>query len=378
MKRLLFLLSVASLLNAGEQATIPVVDLNDFYDDAKHEIFMQELSDALHTYGFFAVKNVGMDPAVINEAFTAFKGFCSLDPDVKDRSNARGNNGQRGYVAFRTEVAKGAKFADFKEYYHVSPELTEEQYERLGYYRNVWPEEYDLRGPVLRYIRELEKYKLPLEKAFSELLGQREDFVSNMTGEGDCLMRLIHYPAPDLQDPNDQAVWAGAHTDIDFYTILPPATAEGLELQTKEGEWILVHVPDDTFIVNVGDFFENISNGYFRSGPHRVKSPLGKSDQERYSIVFFIHPRSTDQMGPLENMIEFTGGVRKFANATRWELLMERLVDTNVATESMMEELSKSGLMERLIEVGRASPDAMKRLKERGLASEAVLAELEK
>jgi isopenicillin N synthase-like dioxygenase len=191
-------------------------------------------------------------------------------------------------------------------------------------------------------------------------------------------MRLIHYPAPCLQGANDQAIWAGAHTDIDLYTILPPATADGLEVQMKDGEWIPVHVPEDTFIVNMGDFFQNMSNGYFRSGPHRVKSPLGKSHEERYSIVYFIHPHSQDRMDPLSHMIEKTGGVQKFAHATRWELLMERLVDLNLATEAMMKELSASGLMERLIEVDRASPDAMRRLQEHGLASEAVLSALSK
>jgi hypothetical protein len=122
----------------------------------------------------------------------------------------------------------------------------------------------------------------------------------------------------------------------------------------------------------MGDFFQNLSNGYFRSGPHRVKSPVGKSD-ERYSIVYFIHPHSKDRMDPLPEMVEKTGGVKLFANATRWELLMERLADLNLASPAMLEELSQSGVMERLIAVGRASPDAMKRLKEQGFASEAVL-----
>ncbi len=378
MKWFSLFLALTITLSADEKSTIPVVDLDDFYNEEKHDSFMQELSHALETYGFFAVKNVGMDPVVVQEAFEAFEEFCNLDRDQKMLSSSSTNNGQRGYIPFQREVAKGSKYPDLKEFFHVAPERTEEQYERLGYYRNIWPEEVNLKEPIIRYIRALETYKKPLEKAFSELLMQKQEFITEMTEEGDCLMRLIHYPAPNKGDANTQAIWAGAHTDIDMYTILPPATAEGLELQLANGEWIPVHAPADTFIVNMGDFFENLSNGKFRSGPHRVKSPLGKGDQERYSIVYFVHPHSLDPIDPLASMIEETGGVRKYATATRWELLMERLVDLNLASEAMIRELSASGLMERLIEVGRASPDAMQRLKDHGVASEAVLEELSK
>lgn len=68
-------------------------------------------------------------------------------------------------------------------------------------------------------------------------------------------------------------------------------------------------------------------------------------------------------MDPLAHLIDWTGGVRRYAEATRWELLMERLADLTLATPEMLEELAKSGLMERMIEVGRASPDAMRQLK---------------
>ncbi|MBM3202077.1 MAG: isopenicillin N synthase family oxygenase [Chlamydiae bacterium] len=367
-----FFILAASCLSAANQSTIPVVDMQDFYDEERHEIFMEELSGALRKYGFFAVKNSDINIEVVKQAFEAMIDFCALDPEVKMLYDASSTNGQRGYVALRKEVAKGSLYPDLKEFYHVAAEREEEQYERLGYLKNVWPNECDFQRPVLAYINELDRYRKPLERAFSELLGQEKQFITNMTDEGDSLMRLIHYPAPNQKDPNDQAIWAQEHTDIDMYTILPPATADGLEVQLENGEWIAVHVPDDTFIVNMGDFFQNLSNGYFRSGPHRVKSPLGQN-HERYSIVYFVHPRSLDKMDPLPHMIEKTGGQKLFADATRIELLMERLADLNLASYDMLEDLADSKIIERLIEVNRASPDAMNRLKENGLASQAVL-----
>jgi hypothetical protein len=193
-----------------------------------------------------------------------------------------------------------------------------------------------------------------------------------MTQDGECLLRAIHYPS----NPPDDRLWAAAHTDIDLFTILPRATAEGLQVLNKQGEWIDVRVPEGAFIVNGGDMLENLTNGFFRSSVHRVVA--NGNNHERYSMVIFIHPKAADRLDPLPQCIEQTGGMRKYAHATRWELLEERLADLGLASPEMLEHLATCGIMERLIEVGRASPKAMERLKSAGLANEAVLAELER
>ncbi|MCK4934918.1 MAG: hypothetical protein KAR79_04965, partial [Simkaniaceae bacterium] len=111
-------------------------------------------------------------------------------------------------------------------------------------------------------------------------------------------------------------------------------------------------------------------NGYFRSAKRRVVAEPNQKD--RYSMLLFIHPRHEDSIGPIDACIALTGGEVKYAKATRWELLMERLADINLATPDMLKELANSGLMDRLIEVGRASPDAMKRLADNDCSSNNV------
>ena len=122
-----------------------------------------------------------------------------------------------------------------------------------------------------------------------------------------------------------------------------------------------------------GDMLENLSNGYFKSAAHRVVAPEGHPETERYSMVLFIHPRSDDDLSPLPEWIERTGGIKKYASLTRWELLMERLASINLANDVMLEELASSGVMERLMEVGRATPDALINLKDHGFANEKIL-----
>lgn len=351
-------------------STIPVLDMNEYHNPATKDKFVQQLHDALHEVGFFAVINTGVDPDILDGAYQSCFDFFSLPMNEKMKAFSVEADGQRGYVP--GESAKGAVSGDFKEFYHVGRERTPERLKALNMWKNIWPEDFNLKKPINRLFSALERYMAPLEEAMAETIGAPTDFFTNMTDDGDILLRAIHYPA----NPPKGAMWAAEHTDIDLFTILPRATAEGLQVKNKQGEWIDVIVPEDAFIINGGDMLENITNGELRSGEHRV---IAKNDgYERYSIVFFVHPRSFDRLDPLPSCIVRTGGVRKYPNACRLELLAERLADLGLASPGLLEYLSKSGLMERQIELGRASVDAMKRLRDAGLASEAVLKELEK
>ncbi|MBI3230734.1 MAG: isopenicillin N synthase family oxygenase [Burkholderiales bacterium] len=347
--------------------TIPVLDMQDCFDPQRHAEFIQKLRTALQEVGFFAVINTQVDQNVLDTAYQTSKAYFNLAHEAKMLSFNPHFNCQRGYVP--GESAKGVSFGDFKEFYHVGRETGAA---KNNYYPNVWPAEIALKDPMCALFDALEAYKIPLEQAMAEAIGQPLDFFTEMTQEGDCLLRALHYP----ENPPEDRLWAAAHTDIDLFTILPRATAEGLQLLNKQGEWIDVRVPENAFIVNGGDMLENITNGEFRSGPHRVVATQGNAS--RYSIVLFIHPRAEDRLDPLPQCIERTGGIRRFANATRWELLTERLADLGLASDEMLSYLSRCGLIERLLEVGRASPKALKRIRDRGFATPAILEALEK
>lgn len=174
-------------------------------------------------------------------------------------------------------------------------------------------------------------------------------------------MRAIYYPP----NPPADRIWAAAHTDINLFTILPRATTAGLQVLNREGQWVDVSVPDNAFVINASDMLENLSNGEFRSGLHRVVDT--GTGQGRLSMVLFIHPHATGRLDPLPQCIERTGGVRRYADAMQWELLAERLADLGLASPELLQKLAESGLMERLIEVGRASPEALQALANAGL-----------
>lgn len=351
-------------------ATIPVLDMNDFYKEETREIFVEDLRNACKETGFFALLGTGVDAELLDEAYDSAKEFFSYDFDRKMTCTKVGNNGQRGYVP--GETAKGQELIDFKEFYHVGRDVPPEELKKLSNEVNVWPEFMDLETPLNTLFAALEKHRAPLEQAFALAIGVPVEMISHITEGGNTLLRAIHYPA---QPPKNQ-FWAAAHTDINLFTLLPRATSDGLQIYNKEGEWIDVKVPQGAFVINCGDMLENLTNGEFRSARHRVVS--NGEGHERYSMVMFVHGKSDDAVSPINVCIDRTGGEQRFADATVRELLMERLADLGLASEGMLKELADSGIMHRLIDAGRASQDAMVALKKAGFASEQILDELEK
>jgi isopenicillin N synthase-like dioxygenase len=383
MRYLFLLLSMFGLVFAGggdglcgKESTIPVLDLRDYQNEKTRDAFIEQVREASHKVGFFALKNTGVNQQIIDNLYASLERFFAYDKDFKLLVDAtsNGTGGQRGYTAIGKESAKGSSEGDLKEYYMIGRELNEEQSKLVGYPGNVWPEFYDFESPATAFYNHLEEYSELVQEIFSLALGQEKGFLKEICTNGDTSCRMIHYPLDKSAKKN--AVWAAAHTDINAFTLLPKATCEGLEVCDDKGNWLPVFIKEDAMIVNVGDFIEIFSNGYFRSSLHRVKAPENM-DTDRYSCVHFVHPRGDSELYPLDSWIEKTGGKAKFIRATRNEMLWERLADLGYAPDFMLKGLADNKVLERLMTVNRASPEAMDAVYKAGYASDEIKKSLE-
>ena len=349
-------LALANFLFANSlDIRIPVVDMQDFYNPEKQEQFLGTIYDAMKEIGFFAVRNTDVNSQIIQHAYAHSETFFKSDPAFKATCFVKELHGQRGFVP--GERGKGASIKDHKEFYHI------------GHESNIWPEQEGFKEAMVPLYSELEKYAVPLQEAIILTINRRTnsqislDFFHQMTREGDSLLRLLYYPAlseEQLSKPDDPLFWATAHTDINLLTILPFATAQGLQVFIH-GQWLNVTVPDDAFIVNVGDMLENLTNGLFKSARHRVLAQ--NPDQDRFSMVFFIHPTAHSPLDPLPACIELTGGVQQYAPGKQYEFLWERLLELNLAP-ALLEPYSKTGHLERQRQYGRESPQVVQMLTE--------------
>jgi isopenicillin N synthase-like dioxygenase len=151
-----------------------------------------------------------------------------------------------------------------------------------------------------------------------------EDFFANKTNYGNSILRPIHYP-PITQEnvPNERA---GAHEDINFITLLVGASAAGLEVLTREGEWLPITAQGDAIIVNIGDMLQRLTNHVYPSTSHRVVNPGGpKAREPRYSVPFFLHSNPDYMIDVLPSCVSAVEPSRYPTPISSHDYLLERL-----------------------------------------------------
>lgn len=267
---------------------IPTLDIRRF--DTEPEAFVAELGAAYREWGFAGIRGHGIPQSLIDAAYEDFRAFFALPDDAKRRYHVPGGGGARGYTPFGVETAKGSKHFDLKEFWHVGRELPPHSRHRAVMADNLWPAEVPgFREHALALYRALDALGSRVLSALALHIGLPQDWFADKTDAGNSILRPIHYPpitAPDV--PN---VRSGAHEDINLITLLVGASAEGLQVLSRKGEWVPFTADADTIVVNIGDMLQRLTNHVYPSTTHRVVNPPGESArQPRYSVPFFLHP----------------------------------------------------------------------------------------
>jgi len=307
---------------------IPSVDLRDFLseDPQRKEEFVQTIGKAFQDIGFCAVKGHFLSDDLVERLYEQIKLFFDLPNEIKTKYEFPEYSGQRGYVSFGKESAKGSKHGDLKEYWHFGQYIEEAEKEKYNYFPNVYVEELSEFNEVGREVYStLEKTAKYILRALALYLNIEEDYFDQYIKNGNSILRPIHYP-PILDDPKE-AVRAAAHGDINLITLLMGAHGKGLQVQHSNGEWIDAMASKDELMINIGDMLSRHTNNVLKSTVHRVVNPdrelLKKS---RYSIPFFMHPVSDMKLDVLDSCI-CDEHPKSFDDITAGEFLNERLIE---------------------------------------------------
>ena len=305
---------------------IPVVDFAAFHSSRGRAAFVQELGQGLEEFGFVAVAGHGVSPKLLHRAYAGARELFGLPDTVKRRYERAEAARQRGYTAFGVEHAKDHHVADLKEFWRFGRELPAHHplTQQGDVPANVFPAELPGAGPLfLELFEALEDFGTGLLEAVGEYLELPEAFFRTMVRDGNSVLRVIHYPDLGPSCPPG-AVRAAQHEDINLMTVLPASSQPGLELLTRDGQWIAIDTPPEVMICDTGDMMQLLTAGTLPATTHRVVNPEG-SDGGRYSMPFFLHPHPDVVLKPV--------GSSEPGITTR-EFLMRRLRDNGVAQET--------------------------------------------
>ena len=307
---------------------IPSLDLRDFLseDPRRKAEFIQLIGKAFQEIGFCAVKGHLLSDDLVERLYKQIKLFFDLPDEVKTKYEFPEYSGQRGYVSFGKESAKGSKHGDLKEYWHFGQYIEEEEKGNYNYFPNINVDELPEFNKVGKEVyTSLENTAKHILRALALYLNIEENYFDQYIKNGNSILRPIHYP-PILDDPKE-AVRASAHGDINLITLLMGAHGKGLQVQHSNGEWIDAMAAKDELMINIGDMLSRHTNNLLKSTVHRVVNPdrelLKKS---RYSIPFFMHPVSEMKLNVLESCIN-EDNPKSFDDITAGDFLNERLVE---------------------------------------------------
>jgi isopenicillin N synthase-like dioxygenase len=304
---------------------IPVVDLAQFSGTPQEKAaFVDALGKAYEEVGFVAVKNHGIPSATIEGLYSNTKEFFSQPQDIKRKYEVAGLAGQRGYTSFGKEHAKGSTAPDLKEFFQFGQTVEDNDPIKSEYPDNVSVSELKSFNPIFSSAyRSFESSGSALLRAIALYLGLDEKYFDPFVHNGNSILRAIHYPP--IKDEPKSAIRAEQHEDINLITLLIGASADGLEILSKQNQWVPVTSLPEQIVVNVGDMLQRLTNNKLRSTTHRVVNPPRELwGTSRFSIPFFLHPKSSMSLACLPGCID-ANHPKAYPDATAGEYLDERL-----------------------------------------------------
>ena len=300
--------------------TLPVLSLAD--DPAR---FSQAIGESFRRFGFAMVKDHGLDPALLDRAWGLTRELFALPEEDKRHHHDPAIAGARGYTPFGVEIAKDATAHDLKEFWHIGRDLPANHPLADSMPPNVWPDRPEgFRAVFSQLWGDFDRIGGVILSRIAVHLGLEEGWFAPAIADGNSVLRLLHYPP--IEGATGEAIRAGAHGDINLITLLLGAEEAGLELLTREGEWISASPPPGALVINVGDMLERLTNHVLPSTIHRVRNPdPERARYSRFSMPFFLHLRSDFPFVTLPQCVSAENPDRYPVSITADDFLQQRL-----------------------------------------------------
>jgi isopenicillin N synthase-like dioxygenase len=271
--------------------TLPVIDLSAPARTSAGADVAGQVGAACRDIGFFYVTGHGVPPDLSHQLDAASRAFFRLPlADKLEIAMERGGRAWRGYFPVGAELTSGKP--DLKEGLYFGTELGPDHPRvQAGlplHGRNLFPRQVPpLRDLVLAYLDALDGVAQTVLRLIALSLDlDAGHFASTYTANPTVLFRIFHYPPGPPGPPGSDSWGVGEHTDYGLLTLLAQDDNGGLQVRTPSG-WIDAPPLPGTFVCNIGDMLEQLTDGRYRSTPHRVRNLSGR---DRLSFPYFYDP----------------------------------------------------------------------------------------
>ena len=271
---------------------VPVIDFGRIFCTNRDEQrkLAREIRAACTGPGYFYLLNHQFPQSVIDRAYVAMREFFALPLQEKMKSYYLEWPNHRGYVPLNSiqsdHSLMGSNSSEAVEMAEDLPEDDPDYLRGLRFYGpNNWPENPpDFRWALGTYYDCQIELGRSIYRAFELALNLEPGYFTQKYTKPLSRTRVCYYP-PQGENFDVAHIGIGAHTDYECFTTVWQNDVPGLQMLTREGDWLELPVIPGTFAVNLGDLLPQWTNDYFVSTAHRV---INSTDVARYSLVQFF------------------------------------------------------------------------------------------
>ncbi|CAN8269386.1 unnamed protein product [Cochlearia groenlandica] len=261
--------------------SIPIIDMSD----SDQNRVSQAVCEAAEKWGFFQVINHGVPLEILDNVKAATHRFFDLPVEEKSKftkDKSLSTNVRFG-TSFSPRAEKALEWKDYLSLFFVSEDEASQ----------FWP--HVCRNEALEYMNKSKTMVRKLLEYLCKNLNVKElDETKESLFMGSIRINLNYYPIcpnPDL------TVGVGRHSDVSSLTILLQDQIGGLHVRSlSSGNWVHVPPVPGSFVINIGDAMQIMSNGRYKSVEHRV---MANGNNNRISVPIFVNPRPESVIGPL-------------------------------------------------------------------------------
>ncbi|KZL84809.1 2og-fe oxygenase superfamily protein [Colletotrichum incanum] len=302
---------------------IPIIDISLAFslELADRKSVAQQIREAATTSGFFYLVNHGIDSYITDSAHAACLEYFRQDEKTKMRSWVGKSRYFNGYKPPGSQRINKSESVDVRESFswtydpRFDPDVADVQVipEEARQFLRIEDFHWDgtsnmphFKEAIIRYWRSCMKLARVLVRTFALSLELPEDYFDAKFAYPDAALALNYYPplahAPGNADSaaNTQ-VSIGSHTDFQLFTILWQDAVGGLQVLNRRGQWIRAAPIPGTFVVNIADYLQRITNDLYVSTVHRAQNLSG---EERISMPFFFGFGLHESCGVLDTCVK--------------------------------------------------------------------------
>ncbi|XWS27894.1 hypothetical protein CRYUN_Cryun25bG0019300 [Craigia yunnanensis] len=259
------------MVEVFEEFELPLIDLSHLnLGPFERQKCREQIAQAASEWGFFQIVNHGIPEELLDRLKYEQMKVFQQPFDTKTEKNFL--NLSAHTYRWGNPLATSLRNLSWSEALHISLR----DISKMDEYKK-------LRSTIEEYAAKANLLAQRLAEYLAQNLGIKPSYFQENCSLSSSSLRMNRYPPCPYSSMMFGII---PHTDTDFVTIVSQDQVAGLQLK-RDGRWVSVKPNPKALVINIGDLFQALSNGIYKSITHRV---VANQQVERYSAAYFYCP----------------------------------------------------------------------------------------